>query len=265
MSTNTRRTPASANQTAVQRAAIRARRDGLRELGVEIRRRREDVGLSQRRIAAVAGISQGLLSEIEGATAGASLDTLFRIAAALGGRLSLQLWPGTGPAIRDHLQARMVEGVLTSLDGRWQPRPEVPVFRPVRGTIDLVLHDASSGIVIAAEFHSQLRRLEQQIRWANEKAAALMPSGSLPEVSAAPGDVHVSSMLVLRSTRANRDVAARFGATLKAAYPGHTKAAVRSLTGGETPWPGSTIVWMSIEDGGARILGGPARGVAVGR
>jgi hypothetical protein len=63
------------------------------------------------------------------------------------------------------------------------------VHRPIRGVIDLVLERADPPIV-ACEAHSDLRRLEQQVRWARAKSDAL----------AERRRVTVSRLLLLRAT-----------------------------------------------------------------
>jgi hypothetical protein len=79
--------------------------------------------------------------------------------------LGVRLYPGTGPLIRDHLQAAMIEALLQILHPRWRPSPEVWVTRPVQGVIDLVLEaevdDDATAPLIATEAQSELRRLEQ--------------------------------------------------------------------------------------------------------
>ena len=126
---------------------------------------------------------------------------LVAIASALGGDAHVRLYPGTGPRLRDPLQARIVEALLRLAGPAWQGHVEVPVYRPVRGVIDVVLVDRTAPTVIAIEVHSELRRLEQQLRWANEKASALPSSTVWPEPSTPEPTVH--RLMVLRSTRTN--------------------------------------------------------------
>ena len=102
---------------------------------------RADAGRSQAIIAEAAGVSRSHLSRIEAGNAEPSIEVLLAIAAALGCDLSVRLFPNTGPRIRDRLQVAMTEALLALLHPRWQPHPEVPVYRPVRGVIDLVLAD----------------------------------------------------------------------------------------------------------------------------
>lgn len=234
-----------------------AKRDLMRRIGDELKTLREDAGRSQRCVARAAGISQSHLSQIEAGEAEPSVDVLLRIAAVLGADLSVRLFPRTGPLIRDHLQVAMSEELLRRLHGRWRATPEVAVYRPVRGVIDIVLEDRDRPATVSTELQSQLRRVEQQIRWAAQKTDAL---AAMTEQEGR----RVSRLLVLRNTAAMREVARAASETLAAAYPARTTDAVASLTTDVT-WPGAAIVWMTVERGTARLLDGPPRDMALGR
>jgi hypothetical protein len=177
--------------------------------------------------------------------------------------LSVRLFPGTGPLIRDHLQASMLEALLVIAHPRWRRRPEVAVYRPVRGVIDLVL-DALGEPRVATEAQSDLRRIEQQVRWSKAKADALRGS------AAKDGDAHearagpVSRLLLLRSTTRTRAVVAQHAELLRAAYPACAGDAHAALTG-EAPWPGDAILWCRVEGGQTAVLTDPPRGITVGR
>lgn len=131
------------------------------------------------------------------------------------------------------------------------------MYRPVRGVIDLVLVEASGSDVVAVEIHSQLRRVEQQLRWAVQKADAL---AALPELEGRT----VHRLLVLRNTAATREVGRLATATLGTAYPGRAADAVAALRGA-APWPGHAIAWADVARGTARVLDRPPRGVVLGR
>ena len=176
---------------------------------------------------------------------------------ALGADLGVRYFANTGPRIRDHLQVAMSEALLRELHHRWRATPEVPVYRPVHGVIDLVLEERTGDATVATELHSQVRRVEQQIRWQVQKADALASQADQQGRS-------ISRLLVLRNTQATRDVVRAAAATFAAAYPARTADAVTSLRHG-TAWPGPAIAWMRIDGGGARLLDGPPRGIAVGR
>jgi transcriptional regulator with XRE-family HTH domain len=233
------------------------RRDLFRALGLELRRLREDAGRSQASISRVAGIAQSHLSGIEAGTAEPSLRVLLAIGEALGADLSVRLFPNAGPRIRDRLQVAMSEALIATLHPRWRVTPEVPVERPVRGVIDLVLRDRSGPDVVSTEIHSQLRRVEQQIRWAAQKTEAL---AALHEVDSR----RMGRLLVLRNTVAMRDVVRSSSGLLAAAYPARTVDAMASLCGTAT-WPGAAMIWATIERGEARLLDWPPRGIGVGR
>lgn len=234
-----------------------------RAIGQEIRLLREDAGITQARLARAAGISRAHLCGIESGQSEASLGALTGLSHALGASVSIRLYPGTGPRVRDHLQATIVEAMLRQLHRRWKRFLEVPVYRPVRGVIDLVLHDPGSGQFVATEVHSEIRRLEQVLRWGNEKRNAL-PSAELWQFAATDARPTVSGLLVVRSTHTTRTVVEQHAATFEAAFPAPAAAVWASLTA-EAPWPGSGLIWTSVRDGRAKILDSPPRGVEFGR
>lgn len=243
--------------TTGQRELSRVRREQFRSLGRDIRRMREDAGRSQAAIARAASINQAYLSRIEAGTAEPSVEVLIAVATALGCDLSVRMFPNSGPRVRDRLQLAMTEALIDLRHARWRPRPEVPVYRPIRGVIDLVLADPVARDAIATELQSQLRRVEQQIRWSVQKADAL---AALTEFA---GE-RVGRLLVLRNTAAMRDTVRAASRTLSAAYPALAVDTLSSLTG-TAPWPGAAIIWANVEGGRAQILDRPPRGIAVGR
>ncbi len=135
----------------------------------------------------------------------------------------------------------MAEVLIGSLHPRWRVTPEVAVRRPVRGWIDLTLHDPSAQLLVAGELESDLRRVEQLIRWSGEKAGAIGAG---------------SRLLVVRWTRTNREIVASARRLLREAYPADPIDALESLTG-TTAWPGPAMIWARIDRGpiGTRGLG----------
>jgi hypothetical protein len=155
----------------------------------------------------------------------------------------------------------MLGALLAVAHPRWRRRPEVAVYRPVRGVIDLVL-DANDQPLVAAEAQSELRRIEQQIRWSRAKADALGDAGEARDDR--PVVRTVSRLLLLRSTVRTRAVVAEYADLVGAAYPARAREAYAALSG-EAPWPGDAILWCRVERGQATILERPPRGIAVGR
>ena len=212
------------------------------QLAQDIRRMREDSGLSQTRLAAAAGLTQGYLSRIEEQEVAPTLDAYGRIAAALGADLACRLYPNTGTGLRDRHQAPIEQAILEVLHRRWERRLEVAVRRPARGWVDLVLHDPVERLVIACEIESELRRLEQLLRWTTEKAASLPSSDGWAYPPDAP---HViSRLLVVRATRRTREIARNLGGVLEAAFPARPADALAALRG-DGAWPGAAILWAT--------------------
>ncbi len=221
-----------------------------RNLGEEVRRFREDAAVTRRQLAEAAGVDQGFLRRIEDGAARASIDTYAKLATGLGSDLGARLYPNTGPAIRDRHQARIVEGLLSELHPRWKPYPEVAVRHPSRGWIDLVLHGEREGSIVATEIQSDLRRLEQLLRWFPEKVAALPSWEGWPHLGSSSD---VSRLLVVRSTKATRTAGRAFERQLRAAYPAHPADALAALTG-TAAWPGPALIWAEIEAARVRFL-----------
>lgn len=235
-----------------------------RATGVEIRRLREDSGLTRAAVAREAGIDPSYLTLLEAGEREAGWAVLAAIGATLGADLSVRLYPNTGPRIHDRFQAPMVEALLRVLHPRWTATPEVPVLRPARGVIDLVLTAPDPPIAVATEVQSELRRLEQQLRWHREKELSL-PSADLWRFISPEGAPSTSRLLALRSTATTREIARTFEATLRATYPATTNDVVRALTERDAPWSGPGIVWLRLAGGQAELLDSPPRGVGLGR
>lgn len=149
----------------------------------------------------------------------------------------------------------MVEALIRSLGKAWRPEPEVLV-PAARGVIDLVLSRTLDHLSIACECHSELRRLDLVLRRLADKEEALR--AQIDPSKAA------SSVLLLRSTRATREIAKAYGGTLSAAFLARTAEVLDALRG-TAAWPGRGIVWARVEGGKAEILDAPPRGVRVGR
>lgn len=231
-------------------------------VGEEIRRIRQDANLSIAEVSRATGIDHAYISRIEAGKARPSSQVLIAIGVALGADLSLRFFPGFGPRLHDRFQAPMLEGLLAALHPRWRVELEVPVRQPIRGVIDVVLHDAISQVTVAGELQSEVRRLEQQIRWSREKAEALVRQDVDAANNSRPS---ASQLLVLRSTVRTREIARQFEGTLRAAFPARTVDVIDALTWADVAWPGSGIVWVNLEGSEARLMRRPPPSVRLGR
>jgi transcriptional regulator with XRE-family HTH domain len=235
-----------------------------RAIAEDLRRLIEDAGISQAALARASHLSQAQISRILGARESASLHSLAALGVGLDARLRFVLDPVTGPRIRDRFQARIAEALIRLAHLRWKRFLEVIIHRP-RGMIDVVLHEPAASEIVATEIASRINRFEQLQRWANEKAAGLLASSDLPLLAASSGTPRVSRLLVLRSTAATRALANELEASFRTAYPARCEDAYLALLTADHPWPGSAILWATVEGNTVEILREPPRGVRVGR
>jgi len=196
-------------------AAIRnATRRRHATLAEDLIRLRGDAGVSRTRLATEAGVDRRYLDRIEAGRARPSLETYQRLASALGADLSTKVYPNTGPSIRDRHQAPMLELLLRDRAARWQPFTEVAVRSPNRGWIDALLFEPREHVAVASELQSELRRLEQLVRWQGAKADSLPSWRGWQELGDEPV---ISRLLIVRRTWATREVATEFARQLRVA------------------------------------------------
>jgi len=256
------REPKAAVSRASPRTATgRKTREINRTVVAEIDRLRRDAGMSVRRLAQEAAIDPGYLSQVFTGSRSPSTSVLVALTRVLGADLSVRVYPTTGPIVRDSVQSRIGEELLRIVAPTYRRSIEVPVCRPARG-IDIVLDEPDLAVAIATEIQSRIDRLEQQIRWAQDKAQSL-PSSEMWRFM--DREYSISRLLVLRSTPATREIARRFHATLGVAYPALARELFTALTVPGTPWPGAGILWADVRGDHVRVLEGPPRGVTLGR
>lgn len=236
---------------AFERAAREASRRARTSAGTDVLRQRTDAGVTLAELARATGVDPSYLRRIEAGETSPSIDTYARLATGLGSDLALRLYPNTGPVIRDRHQARILEALLALTHPRWQQFLEVAVHRPSRGWIDLGLHDRSS-VFIGVEIQSELRRIEQLLRWSAAKAESLPSWEGWSHLGSGP---EVSRLLLVRDTRTTRAVAREYRRILAAAYPADPEEALEALVG-TGHWPGAALLWAKGDgaNGSTRIV-----------
>jgi transcriptional regulator with XRE-family HTH domain len=232
----------------IARAAARAAAKARTRLIEDIERLMADAGVSPAALAQAAGLTHGYVSKILTGKADPTIETYAKLAVPLGANLATRLYPNTGPLIRDRHQAPIVEALLRLTHPRWRASTEAGVTRPARGWIDVVLHETRERLLIAVEIESDIRRIEQQVRWARLKADSLPSWDGWPTEP----DLRVSQLLIVRRTLVTRQTALEFGRQLATAYPAHPQDALAALTG-TLPWAGNTLIWAHIEGGAVRF------------
>ena len=234
---------------AIRRAVVSRHR----ALGEEIQKFRRGAGMSKAALARAAGVDAAYLGRIEDGDECPTLEVYERLASVLGADVSIRLYPNTGPTIHDRISAPILEALLGIVDARWRPFTEVGVRKPSRGWIDAALHDARARTILATEIQSELRRLEQLVRWHAEKAESLP---SWPGWHDLRGEPEISRLLIVRRTRATRATANEFAQQLRVAYPAHPDDALAALATPTAPWPGPALLWAEAAGSHARLLPG---------
>ena len=227
-------------QPGLERSARAAAERIRRTAGGDVERLRLDAGLPRVRLADASGVNDSYLRRVEQGTVSPSIETYARLAAALGADLSVRLYPNSGPAIRDRHQAGILEALLASKHARWHAYPEVAVRRPSRGWIDVALHDPRERTIVATEIQSELHRVEQLVRWSEEKAASLPSWDGWTQLGEPPT---ISRLLIVRRTRTTRRIADQLRRQLLAAYPADPRDALEALTTATVAWPGAAVLW----------------------
>ena len=250
-------------ETKIEQLIRERQRTLRRALAKELRRVLETEGLSLRALGAAVGVDPSHLSRVLGEARAISPDTLVAVATGLGYDVSIRLFESVGPRVRDRIQVRMIEALLAALHRRWLARLEVAVYRPVRGVIDLVLQDQDRRDVVAGEGHGELRSVEQQLRWAGQKADSLPSAAGWPWTDGG-AQPKVGRLLLLRSCDANHRLVASLPETFRAAYPDSTGAAAAALRQGDRPWPGAAILWVSVDGAETRLMDSVPRAALVG-
>ncbi len=152
-------------QSLVPRPATVARdRSRLlaRRFGRELRIARVTAGLTQRRLARLAGTTQQEVSRAELGDPGVGLEVRCRLASGCGHELWWRLDPVASVRLRDSGQLRVADAIVGAVHPAWTARLEVPVARGDRRSADVVLAHARELVEVEIEralvdFQAQLR------------------------------------------------------------------------------------------------------------
>ncbi len=207
------RTMATAERTK-DRGQRNARRL-LQQLGAELRDARLAAGVSQRHVAAVAGLSQSAVSRTELVQAEAStLSVLSLHAAALGLRLSLKVYPESTP-VRDAAQLRLLDRLRRQVHGRYDWRPEAPLpgYGDLRAWDVALTGPVSIGIDAETRLHDiQALQRRSETKWRDSGLDRIV--------------------LLVSATRHNAAVLRAHREALRGTFPADTHAVMDALRSG---------------------------------
>ncbi|HSW41352.1 MAG TPA: helix-turn-helix domain-containing protein [Patescibacteria group bacterium] len=226
-------------------------REMLAAFGRTVRESRLHAGLTQRQLAAGAGVSESALRRVErGASATISVDTLQRIGYSLDRPVTMQLARGVAePIDAGHLAMQELVVRLVSQAG-YRPRVELPSVR--HGTwrsSDVAAMRAPDRSLVGIECWNAIGDLGAGFRSSDRKRR------DLEELAAAtwgPGDHRVGICWVVRATRANRELVAKYPLVFASRFPGSSSAWVDALTKGAPPPMGDGLVWSDV--GATRVF-----------
>lgn len=199
------------------RLAIRRR---VAEQGHDLREARIAAGLRQSDVARALRTSPSTVGRVErNAAARVAIEELAAHAAAVGLRLSTQLYPAGG-RLRDARQLQMINRYRALVAaGGWAIALEVPVgAHPDLRAFDLVLTRAS--VRVAHEFLSRIRDVQAQIRPLLRKQR----DARVPRL-----------VLVVAGTHANRRAIDEAGAAIREAFPLKSRSVLSALRAGRDP------------------------------
>ncbi len=182
---------------------------------------RMTAGLTQAKMARLAGLSQQQASQAELGAGDVSLEARCRLAAACGHELGWRLYPVSTPRLRDSGQLAIAQTIVNAADGRWKARLEVPVAPGDRRAADLLLSGANEFLHI--EIERALVDFQAQLRAAQLKREALGEHEDRP----------IRLVLAVPDSRATRARLAPFDQVIARALPATSATAWRAIRGGE--------------------------------
>jgi transcriptional regulator with XRE-family HTH domain len=210
----TARDPAAPRGRRLIAADVRATVDDLRATRVEL-------GLSQRTVAAAAGLSQSRLSRMErevGAPAG--VVELASVAAVLGMRLRMQLYP-EGEPLRDRVQAPGLDAFRKRVHPSmaWRSEVVLPGAGDRRAWDAMVIDEERAWTAI--EWISRVGAVDAMLRRTNQKQR---------------DDPRIHRVvLVVADTSRNRRALRQAIGIVRAEYPLDTREVLAALASGRAP------------------------------
>lgn len=222
-------------------------------LGVALREARKTAGLTQRRVALRAGVSQAQISRLElGEGQDASIETWACVAAAVGEQLVgfLELAPGaTPPRDIEHLrrQSALIE-IATA--GGWTALPELAIdLGAIRSrSIDVALIRRARREAVAVEIWNWFDDVGASLRGLDAKVALLAarlrdePVGSAGPDGGSDG-WQVRGLFVVRDTRRNRALAVELRPLFASRFTGSSAAWLRALSAEAALPDGHGLLW----------------------
>jgi transcriptional regulator with XRE-family HTH domain len=220
-------------------------------LGIALRDSRRITGLKQTEVAARAGVSQALISNLErGRGRTASIETWACVAAALGERFVgfLEQAPGaTPPRDIEHLR-RQSALIQLAATGGWVALPEFAIDPgAIRSrSIDVALIRTATHEAVAAEIWDWFDDVGASLRGLDAKvtilAARVADQSNLGDAGS-PYAWRVRGLFIVRDTHRNRAIVAELRPLFAARFTGSSTTWLRALTSAAPLPDGHGLLW----------------------
>jgi len=239
--------------------AVRRNREVLARLGAEVRESRSRRGMTQAELGQRIGVARATVGAIErGLGGGHTLDAWQRIGLALDRPLRIELArdPREEPADAGHLAIQELVVRLGRAAG-YRATFELP-SRPSNpsSSTDVGLRDDRLRRLTLVECWNTVGDVGAGVRstlrkQADAEGVAAVIGGARPiralEAADEPGPPYtVASVWVVRATRRNRELVARYPELFASRFPGSSRAWVAALTTGSPPPSELGLVWCDV-------------------
>ena len=218
------------------------------ELGTRIRDARKRRRWSLQTLADKVGLTPSRVSQVErGRGSGASLEVWLALAQALGIHLKVEFGrdPVQEPDDAGHLAIQELALRLGRRTGRARTI-ELPT-RPANPglSIDVCLRDDTQRVLIIEECWNTFGNINESIRSTRRKVAEAQ------QLAVAIGDddgpYRVAAIWIVRDTRRNREILARYPEVFAAAFTGPSRQWLKALTTRDGSVPGEMgLVWCDL-------------------
>ncbi len=189
------------------------------------------VGLTQRELARLAGVSQQLASWAELGRGNLSLEARCRLAAACGHELGWRLYPVATVRLRDSGQLTVAQAIVGARHPSWRPSLEVPVAPGYARAADLLLTGPTE--IIHIEIERALVDFQAQLRSAQVRR----------ELMAAQDERPIRLVIAVPATRSSRERLAPFAQLIVQTMPVTSGRIASALRSGE-PVGGDGILFV---------------------
>ena len=223
--------------------AVRRNQEQLARLGAEVRTSRLRRRLTQAQLGKRASLSRSAVSRIElGAGGGHTLDAWQRVGLALGRPVRIDLLRDVleEPADAGHLAVQELIlrlGRAAGYSGRFElsTRPTDP-----SRSVDVGLLDDRRRRLLVIEAWNTIGDVGSSVRSSDRKVAE---ADRFAVARWGRADYRVGGCWVVRATRRNRALLARYPESFASRFPGSSLRWVRALTAGDAPPEAPGLVW----------------------